>query len=202
MKNKYTIGITLNDVIRDNTKALIEYYEQDFGDLTDEVKEKVNFHYPTKSLFSSKEEECDFIYNETLFQIFAISDVTYDNISNDIDAILDFFENDQEYSNIELIIISKENRRTKPATLQFLAKIFSRFNKYIFVKKESELFNHCDCIVTSNEKLVKYKNKNKSLILFERPYNKETSIKGVDLKIKRLNQIINPNFLDHINKNG
>jgi hypothetical protein len=174
-------------------------YEISFSGDTDEViemseKTEVNwFEYkilsPVKSLnlmdhfaFPTKDDLYSFMYEDYTMELFGHSpstEMTTFNILNDI-----YYNLRDKY---DLLIVSDEIGKSKPATLFFLAKFGCLLEKVLFfseVTKEN-MWNEVDILVTSNPDLILNKPEGKVVIKYNTEYNKNINC---DFEISTLSE--------------
>jgi hypothetical protein len=174
-------------------------YEISFSGDTDEViemneKTDVNwFEYkilsPVSSLnlmdhfaFPAKEDLYSFMYEDYTMELFGHSpstEMTTFNILNDI-----YYDLREKY---DLLIVSDEIGKSKPATLFFLAKFGCLLEKVLFfseVTKEN-MWNEVDILVTSNPDLILNKPEGKVVIKYNTEYNKNINC---DFEISTLSE--------------
>lgn len=191
------IGIEVNGVLRDTIGKIKTVYEKfllkNSEDLDDsEVKTfEYKINEPVNSLelkkhflFESDEELYDFLYNEFPMEIFGhsqSSEMLSFNYLNDF--YLDF-RNDND-----IVIISDEIGKTKPATLFFLSKFGCLIESIIFYNEtnKSKILTEFDLIVTSNpDILINYSN----CIKFNTEYNKDINCKNSIDSLEELKSIL------------
>ena len=191
------IGIEVNGVLRDTIGKIKTVYEKFLlkgsEDLDDsEIKTfEYKINEPVNSLelkkhfsFESDEELYDFLYNEFPMEIFGhsqSSEMLSFNYLNDF--YLDF-RNDND-----IVIISDEIGKTKPATLFFLSKFGCLIESIIFYNdtNKSKILSEFDLIVTSNpDILINYNN----CIKFNTEYNKDINCENSIDSLEELKSIL------------
>jgi len=206
--DKIVIGVTLDDVVRDINTKFKELYAKrviasneiilkssDKTEVVDGVEsviqcfenvvddKEINYEqiidiYNLTQYFSSEEETIDYIYNDYVFDLYALSNETKEKIVielNKINGIANDF-------NIELIIILKEFGKQRSSSLHFLAKTYCELSKVIFIDEYKDVFNYCNYIVTTNYHLFS----DKRVIKVETEYNKQHTC---DLTIKNISKL-------------
>jgi hypothetical protein len=217
------IGIEVNGVLRDTIekfrqiyeKHMIEeisdesytepsVYELDESGNTEEISIEENFKYEILSevnslnlidhfSFKSHDEYFAFLYEEFPMHIFGHAPSTEMTTFNDFNNF--YTENRDEH---DIIVISDEMGKSKPATLFFLSKFGCLVENIIFynsVTKDKVLSNF-DLIVTSNpEIIINYSNSVK-VIKYKTNYNKQVdaefsiqSLKELDETIKKISNV-------------
>ena len=174
-------------------------YEISFSGDTDEViemneKKDVNwFEYkilsPVSSLnlmdhfaFPTKEDLYSFMYEDYTMELFGHSpstEMTTFNILNDI-----YYDLREKY---DLLIVSDEIGKSKPATLFFLAKFGCLLEKVLFFSEvtKDNMWNEVDILVTSNPDLILNKPEGKIVIKYNTEYNKNINC---DFEISTLSE--------------
>ncbi len=177
-----TIGININDIIRTFLGKFHFLYSQAHPDKLIELE--VIDLFKLDEHFLTEQDAIDFIYSETVFELFACADEMYKNCVNDLNVIQQIMKEE----GFELILLSDEFGKTIPATLQFLAKTGCQIQKITFIEKDQSYFDYCDILVTTNPKYFSDKT-----IKVLRPYN-EKHIN--ELVIKEINDL--PKLLDKL----
>lgn len=192
------IGIEVNGVLRDTIGKIKTVYEKFLIKNSEELEdtEIESFEYkinePINSLdlknhfsFESDEELYDFLYNEFPMEIFGhsqSSEMLSFNFLNDF--YLDFRNEN------EIVIISDEIGKTKPATLFFLSKFGCLIESISFYNEtnKSKILSQFDLIVTSNpDIIINYNN----CIKFNTDYNKEIECENSINSLEELKSILN-----------
>ena len=198
------IGIEINGVLRDTIekfkqvyqKHLVDYndvevidktYELEFSGETTEVDtmvENINlkpFKYEILSdvnsldfkshfSFQSDEELYSFMYEEFTMELFGHAPSTEMNTFN----VLNDFYYDLRDSH-DILILSDEIGKSKPASLFFLAKFGCLIEKILFYSQttKNNIWNEVDILLTANPTLLLEKPEGKTVIKFNRDYNKQ-----------------------------
>ena len=135
--------------------------------------------------FRSKDEYFSFMYEEFPMHIFGHAPSTEMTSFNDLNDFYNDFRDEHE-----IVIISDEIGKSKPATLFFLSKFSCIIESVIFYNSvtKDKVLNDFDLIVTSNpEIIINYSNK---IIKFERNYNKQVDAKFTISTLKKLAETI------------
>lgn len=207
------IGIEVNGVLRDTIEKFKQIYEKhlidsndfesvdktyaiSFSGETDEVTEMnedvINwFEYkilsPVTSLnlidhfaFPSKDELYSFMYEEYTMELFGHAPSTEMNTFNMLNEMYYELREDNE-----LLIVSDEIGKSKPASLFFLSKFGCLIEKIVFYSEvtKKEMWNQVDILITANPDLILNKPKDKTVIKFVRDYNQNIEC---DLEISTL----------------
>lgn len=209
------IAIDVNGVLRDTIgkftqlyeKHLIESYQDEFVNVeTFELDNSGNtelqvtrpFKYEILSdvtslnlrnhfSFQSDEELYDFMYREFPMQIFGHAGSTEISSMNDLnDFYLDFRESH------DMLIVSDEIGKSKPATLFFLSKFGCLLEKIKFFSNSTQnsLWDELDILLTANPDLLLNYPKNKLIIKFETSYNEEIKTEHSISSFKEFKNII------------
>jgi len=206
------IGIEVNGVLRDTIGKFTQLYEKHMIDendtdesvvqidITDEnnletiTDEKFKYEVlsPVTTLnlqnhfsFRSEEELYSFMYEDFAMGIFGYAGSSEMTTFNDLN---EFYLNNRDSN--EIVIISDEIGKSKPATLFFLSKFGCLVEKYIFYSKitEESIWDNFDVLVTSNPNLL---NKNKkTCIKYNTQYNNEIKCEYSISNLKELQVII------------
>lgn len=116
--------------------------------------------------FNNIDDMNDFIFSEFPLEIFGYSK------EFESGSIVAFNYWLQELpKNVEVVLISNETSKTKPATLFFLSKTGFEGDNIKFISDSIDIWNLCDILITGGE----IKNStpdNKKMIIIEREYNK------------------------------
>ena len=202
------IGIEINGVLRDTIGKFIQLYEKnmieenetennlksfdvDMSGNTDLVIEEENFKYEIKNevtslnlmnhfSFRNEDELYSFTYEDFAMQIFGHAGSSETFTFNDLNEIyLKYRDNN------ELLIVSDEMGRSKPASLFFLSKFGCQLEKIKFYSNTTinSMWDEVDVLLTSNPNLILEKPKDKVVVKYITNYNK--NIKS-DYEIEKL----------------
>ena len=197
------IGIEVNGVLRNTIGKIEQTYQKFYIDKTDGIDDKDPFEYkinlPVTSLelknhfeFQSDEELFSFLYEEFAMEIFGHSQSTEYNSFNDLQEIYVKYRDENE-----LLVVSDEIGKSKPATLFFLSKFGCQLEKVKFYSNLTinSMWDEIDILLTSNPALLLEYPTNKIVVKYETEYNKDieskhtiTTIKEFDDKLKELLQ--------------
>lgn len=213
------IGIDVNGVLRDTIGKFGQLYEKHFIESGEdqymgqtyeidmsgntEMLETIseNFEYKIISdvtslnlidhfKFKNKEELFNFMYEEYSMELFGhapSTEMTTFNILNEF-----YFSN---RDNNEIIIVSNEIGKSKPATLFFLSKFGCLLEKVVFYSEitKHSMWNQIDILLTADPILLLEKPENKTLIKFNTKYNSDinsefeiNSLSELDNLIKKI----------------
>jgi hypothetical protein len=207
------IGIEINGVLRDTIGKFTQVYEKHMVeesddenktyeiDLSGNTKEKTtenNFEYKiinevtslelmSHFTFKDSDELYSFMYEDFVMQIFGHAGSTETFTFNDLN---DFYINFRD--SYEIIIVSDEMGRSKPASLFFLSKFGCLVENIKFYSNTTlqNLWDSLDILVSANPKLIENAPENKTVIKYETPYNKNVTCEYEITELKKLNEII------------
>lgn len=195
------IGVELNGVLRNTIGKLELVYNKYLIEKTDGIESDTDFEYrmdlPVTSLqlenhfkFRDKEEMYSFLFEEFPMEIFGHAGSTETMTFNDLnDFYIDFRDNH------DILIVSDEIGKSKPASLFFLSKFGCLIEKVKFYSHLTinSMWDEVDILLTSNPDLLLNYPKNKTVIKFNTEYNKNinsqfeiSSIKELKEKIKEI----------------
>lgn len=173
------IGIEINGVLRDTLKKIQQEYEKWYID--NPFKEESEFKYEVKSdltslvisdhlAFQNEDEVYDFVYNEHTMEIFGHSPSTEINSMNLFNEFYLEMRDDHE-----IIIVSNEMGKSKPASLFFLSKFGCLVESVKFYSESTinNLWESIDILLTANPNLLLNYPETKYVIKYETPYNSE-----------------------------
>ncbi len=189
------IGIEINGVLRDTIGKFTQLYEKhmieekgddsktyqiDISGNTEELKSEREFEYEIISevtslnlidhfKFNNENELYEFMYEDFAMQIFGHAGSTETFTFNDLnDLYYKYRENN------DLIIVSDEMGKSKPASLFFLSKFGCLLEKVKFYSNttKNSMWNEIDVLLTSNPDLILEKPKDKIVVKYNTIYNK------------------------------
>jgi hypothetical protein len=179
------IGIEINGVLRNTISKIEQVYKKYMIDKTEGIEDDNSFNYemnlPVKSLnlkehfhFSNDEELFSFLYEEFAMEIFGHAGSTETMTFNDLN---DFYFEYREDNDI--LIVSDEIGKSKPASLFFLSKFGCLIEKIKFYSNSTinSMWNEIDILLTSNPDLLLNHPSDKIIIKFNTEYNKEVNSK-------------------------
>jgi hypothetical protein len=191
------IGFEINGVLRNTIEKLTQVYQKnnidgnqnefsyqtyklDMSGNTEEETQSESFKYemnlPVTSLnltehfkFQNEEEYYSFLYEEHPMEIFGHSPSTEMTTFNDLNNIYFNLRNEHD-----LMIVSDEIGKSKPASLFFLSKFGCEIEKIKFYSNSTinSMWNEIDVLLTSNPILLLNHPSDKISIKFETDYNK------------------------------
>lgn len=194
---KMRIGIEINGVLRDTLEKFKQLYEKhlvnvdhemflgrtydiDYSGNTEETYNTNSFEYgiisDANSLdlmshykFQNKDELYSFMYEEYAMELFGHAPSTEMNTFNLLNEI--YYDLRDEYN---LLIVSDEIGKSKPASLFFLSKFGCLIEKILFYSEitKDQMWDEVDILLTANPVLLSNVPENKSIIKFRTNYNK------------------------------
>ncbi len=196
------IGIEINGVLRDTLKKIQQEYEKWYinNPFKDETEEDT-FEYEVQSdltsldilkhlKFKNEDELYDFLYKEHTMEIFGhAGSVEPSGLLELNEFYLDMRENH------DIIVVSDEIGKSKPASLFFISKFGCLVESVRFYSESTInlLWDSVDILLTANPKLLLNHPENKTVIKFNTTYNKDvdsdfeiSSIKELKTKIQEI----------------
>jgi hypothetical protein len=186
------IGIELNGVLRDTLRKIQQEYEKWYIENSFSEDEEFKYEVITKltSLeiskhlkFKNEDELYDFLYKEHTMEIFGHAG------SVEISGMIDF--NDfylDVRDNHDIIIVSDEIGKSKPASLFFISKFGCLVESVKFYSESTinSLWDSIDILLTANPKLLLNHPENKIVIKYNTPYNSDIKTEYEISTIKEL----------------
>ena len=207
------IGIEINGVLRDTIGKFTQVYEKhmieesddgnktyeiDLSGNTEENTVENNFEYKiinevtslelmSHFAFNDSGELYSFMYEDFVMQIFGHAGSTETFTFNELN---DFYINFRD--EYEIIIVSDEMGRSKPASLFFLSKFGCLVENIKFYSNSTlqNMWDGLDILVSANPKLIENAPENKTIVKYETPYNKNVKCEYEIDELKKLNEII------------
>ena len=207
------IGIEINGVLRDTIGKFTQVYEKhmieesddgnktyeiDLSGNTEENTVENNFEYKiinevislelmSHFAFKDSDELYSFMYEDFVMQIFGHAGSTETFTFNELN---DFYINFRD--EYEIIIVSDEMGRSKPDSLFFLSKFGCLVENIKFYSNSTlqNMWDGLDILVSANPKLIENAPKNKTIVKYETPYNKNVKCEYEIDELKKLNEII------------
>jgi hypothetical protein len=211
------IGIEINGVLRDTISKFTQLYEKhmieekdddsktfdvDISGNTEELVSSEDFEYKILSevtslnlmdhfRFNDENELYKFTYEDFAMQIFGHAGSTETFSFNDLNEIYLKYRDTNE-----LLIVSDEMGKSKPASLFFLSKFGCQLEKVKFYSNVTinSMWDEIDVLLTSNPNLLLGKPKDKIVVKYTTNYNKNvnceyeiSTLKGFDEILQKLN---------------
>tara|TARA_R110000796_G_scaffold202438_5_gene318770 strand:- start:2085 stop:2696 length:612 start_codon:yes stop_codon:yes gene_type:complete len=183
------ISIDTNGVLRDTFGKAEQVYQKfmidDYimGEDEEEFEFKLNTPITSMTLtdhfiFKEKEDIFDFFYTDFPMNIFGHASSTENNSFNTVNEIYRDLRGEND-----LMIVSDEIEKSKPATLFFLSKFGCLIEKIKFFSKitEASLWDETDILITSNPNLMDTKPEGKIVVKYKTTYN-ENSVSDYEIE--------------------
>jgi hypothetical protein len=173
------IGIEINGVLRDTIGKLEQVYQKYFIDKWEGFEEqdfKYEMSLPVTSLnlkehfkFKDDEDFFSFLYEENAMEIFGHAGSTETFTFNDFNNIYLDLRNEHD-----IIVVSDEIGKSKPATLFFLSKFGCLTEEIKFYSNSTinSMWDQIDVLLTANPDLLLNHPENVRVIKFNTEYNK------------------------------
>ena len=207
------IGIEINGVLRDTIGKFTQLYEKHMIEEKDDDNKTfdVDISGNTKELVSSEEfeykilskvtslklmdhfrfnDENDlykFTYEDFAMQIFGHAGSTETFTFNDLNEIYIKYRD-----NNELLIVSDEMGKSKPASLFFLSKFGCQLEKVKFYSNitKKSMWDEIDVLLTANPDLILEKPKDKIVVKYNTIYNKNIDCEYEITTLKEFDEIL------------
>lgn len=192
------IGIEINGVLRDTISKFTQLYEKhmidedeydgktfdvDMSGNTEELVSKEVFEYKILSdvtslnlmdhfRFNDDNELYSFMYEDFAMQIFGHAGSSETFTFNQLNELYLKYREENE-----LLIVSDEIGKSKPASLFFLSKFGCLLEKIKFYSNSTinSMWDEVDILLTSNPSLILEKPKDKIVVKYNTTYNKNIS---------------------------
>jgi hypothetical protein len=208
------IGIEVNGVLRDTIGKFKQLYEKHMVDEktdddivsyeidesgnTSQVLQQEVFNYEIISdvtsldltnhfRFKDEEELYSFMYEDFAMQIFGHAGSTETFTFNDLNEF--YLKHRDEY---EILIVSDEVGKSKPATLFFLSKFGCLIEKIKFYSKSTidSMWDEIDVLLTANPDYITNTPEGKTIVKYKTEYNKNIETKYEIDVLKGFDEII------------
>ena len=207
------IGIEINGVLRDTIGKFTQLYEKhmieekdddsktfeiDLSGNTEELTLSEEFEYEILSevtslnlmdhfKFNDEDELYKFTYEDFGMQIFGHAGSTETFTFNDLNEIYLKYR-----GNNELLIVSDEMGKSKPASLFFLSKFGCQLEKVKFYSNSTinSMWNEIDILLTANPNLLLEKPKDKIVVKYNTIYNKNVDCEYEINSLKEFDEIL------------
>lgn len=188
------VGIEINGVLRDTLKKIQQEYEKWYSD--NPLLEDSDFEYKVNSdltslkisehlSFPKEDDVYDFLYNEHTMEIFGHAGSVE---INSFIILNEFYLENRDV--FDIIIVSDEIGKSKPASLFFLSKFGCLVETVKFYSEstiKNNLWDSIDVLLTSNPQLLLNYPNDKVIIKFETNYNKDIEHKHTISSLQELN---------------
>jgi len=190
------IGIEVNGVLRNPIEKIKQVYEKWYVNSAEETDFKYEINESVDSLNlldfltfpNGSDDVYEFLYEEFPMEIFGHAPSSEYSTFNDLN---DFYLSFRDL--YDIVIVSDEIGKSKPATLFFLSKFSCLCEAVRFYSEQTinSLWDNVDILVTANPGIILEHPKDKTIIKYENVYNKDIPCKLTITKLKDLNKIIN-----------
>ena len=192
------IGIELNGVLRDTQKKIQEVYQKWYIDnpyleeTTDDFKYEVFSDVTTLDIrkhlnFKDDDELYNFLYKEYPMEIFGHAGSVEINSMNDLNNI--YLDMRDEH---DLLIVSDEIGKSKPASLFFISKFGSLIECVKFYSESTinSMWDSVDVLLTANPNLLLNYPSEKKIIKYKTFFNEDIQTNFEISSIKELKEKI------------
>jgi hypothetical protein len=190
------IGIEMNNVLRNTLGKIEQVYEKWYIDNPFEEVEEFKYEIisPVTTLdikshlkFKDDDHLYDFLYKECTMEIFGHAGSVEMSSMNDLN---DFYLDMRDLCDI--IILSDEIGKSKPASLFFLSKFGCLVEtiKFYSEQTKNQMWDSVDILLTANPDLLLNKPENKFIIKYVTEYNSDIQTEHEIKKIKELKEKI------------
>jgi len=195
------IAIEINGVLRNTLDKIEQTYQKFMIDKTEGIEDEESIRREIKTpidslellnhfVFENNEELYSFLYEDFPMEIFGHAQSTEYSTFNDLNELyVDLRDNH------ELLIVSDEIGRSKPASLFFLSKFGCQLEKVKFYSNLTinSMWDEIDILLTSNPALLLQHPEDKIVIKYLTGYNKQidtnysiTTLKELDSTLKQI----------------
>jgi len=189
------IGVEINNVLRNTLGRIQEVYEKWYIDnpyVDESVERKVISDVTTLNifnhlLFNNEDEVYDFLYKEYTMEIFGHAG------STEMSGMMDFNDFYLEMrDNHDIIVVSDEIGKSKPASLFFLSKFGCLVEtiKFYSEQTKNQMWDSIDILLTANPDLLLNKPTDKIIIKYITEFNCNIDVEHEIKNIKELKQKI------------
>ena len=197
------LGIDVNGVLRNTFGKLESVYKKYMIDNVDGIDSDTSFgyditlpivneNYLEHFKFKDAGELNAFLYEEFPMEVFGHAGSSETMTFNDLNEFyLDFRDKH------DIIIVSNEVAKSKPATLFFLSKFGCQIETIKFYSDITikSMWKSVDILVTASPKIISKAPKNKVIIKYETPYNNKVDCELTISSIKQLKDIIEKKYV-------
>ena len=192
------IAIEINGVLRNTLDKIQQTYQKYMIDKTDGIEDEDSIvreiKLPIDSLelrnhftFIDDEELYSFLYEDFPMEIFGHSQSTEYSTFNDLNEI---YINLRD--NHDLLIVSDEMGRSKPASLFFLSKFGCQLEKVKFYSNLTinSMWDEVDVLLTANPSLLLNKPNGKTVVKYKTIYNQDVKSEYEIETLKEFDEIL------------
>jgi hypothetical protein len=160
------IGIEINHVIRNVNSQMLKYYVKDIDKSFDDTKVETNVvAFIDKLNFKTKKAKENFVYVDYPYEIFGCAQTSHRNTGTMLNKWLDEMENKGWNCEDVCLFSLKENALTIQSSYYFLSKIGCRVRNVFFPKNGVDMWEKCDVIITTDERIINNKPEGKKVVL-------------------------------------
>ena len=185
------LAIEVDGVLRDTFAKIESIYQKFFIDELELVDEDFQYKitepfdtndYRNHFAFKTEEEYLSFLYEEFAMQIFGHAPSTSMSTFQDLKEITYNLRDE-----CEIVLISEQVGKTKPATLFFISKFGCETDKVVFFNKKNldKIWDEFDIILAASPTLLT-NDSNKTTIKFEKSYNSNIDVNHTISDLKEL----------------
>jgi hypothetical protein len=189
------LGIEIDGVLRDTFNKFEQIYQKYFIDELELVDEDFQYEikkpyntpdYRNHFLFKTEEEYLSFVYEEFAMQIFGHAPSTSLSTFYDLKDLVYNMKDE-----VEIVLLSEQVGKTKPATLFFISKFSCEVDKIIFFNKKNmeKIWPEIDILLAASPTLLE-SNVEKTTIKFETTYNSSIEVTPTISNLKELESTI------------
>ena len=182
----YDISVDLlsgdtNEVTSQEIETVSDIFE--YKILSDVTSLELDKHFK----FRDKDELYSFMYEEYTMELFGHSPSTEMNTFN---LLNEFYYDNRD--NFDIMVLSDEIGKSKPASLFFLSKFGCLVEQVLFYSEvtKTKMWDQIDVLVTSNPDLILNKPMDKTVIKFITDYNKHVYYEYEIHSLSELNETI------------
>ena len=196
------ICFTIDDVIRNKTKAFIKAYNKDKGtEIDPDTFEATSSSLKDMFKFTSVKDFYRFLYDDYHFEIFGEAEQCTRMLDKKLNLwLINMHELAyEEEKEIDFMWASpQEFNQSIGDTYFYLSKIATRIREVFFPREPLDIWKKCDVLVTADPLLITNKPEGKTVVKIEMPYNKEAS---ADITYKNLEELLkDEEFITKIEK--
>ncbi len=163
-----TIGISLNEVIRDFLGQLTYTYNKYIDEIDLKEGEVTDFDLIKYFKFDNIDKLNKFMYSEAPLEIFGHADQVSDGLMVSLNQFIMDTEDEEEHN---IVIVSREFDKSIPSTNFFLSKTGCRATDIRYVKQYIDKWDGVDFLITANPSALQAKPNGKISIKVKTSYN-------------------------------
>ena len=196
------ICFTIDDVIRNKTKAFIKAYNKDKGtEIDPDTFEATSSSLKDMFKFKTVKDFYRFLYDDYHFEISGEAEQCTRMLDKKLNLwLINMHELAyEEEKEIDFMWASpQEFNQSIGDTYFYLSKIATRIREVFFPREPLDIWEKCDVLVTADPLLITNKPEGKTVVKIEMPYNKEAS---ADITYKNLEELLkDEEFITKIEK--